>query len=208
MARISHARPPWLKRPERSHRRIVEAGKGDLPSWADVGADILSHLRRVAELMDRWAEELEVEEEDRSRWRAAAFLHDALKEMDADELKIWAGDEWPDPLLHGPACAGRLRGEGVMDEEVLLAIGYHSVGHPSFTLMGDFLYLADFLEPARKDPKRRRARWRDRLPSERETVLLEVAADRLRHLVDTRTPILNTTTEFWNRLIEERIEDS
>lgn len=202
MSSGAFADPLWPARPPPPHPRILEAGKGQLPPWSNVSGKRMAHLRRVAELMDRWAAESQVPEEERFRWRAAAFLHDALKGVDPAELRIWAGPDLPEHLLHGPACAGRLREEGVRDEEVLLAIAYHSIGHPSFTELGEFLYLADFLEPGRRHRRQRRARLRERLPAERVEVLVEVAGLRLTALVDKRVPILHPTIQFWNRLVE------
>lgn len=186
------------------HPLIERAGReGRLPDWAFVDPSRRAHIRRVVELIDHWAEELGVEPEDRVRWCAAARFHDALKGHDPAELRVWANPDLPDPILHGPACAGRLRAVGVDDEPVLLAIGYHSVGHPGFDELGQYLYLADYLEPGRKSRTARRERLRSRLPEAREEVLIEVAALRIGRLLDKRLPILQATRDFWNHLVAE-----
>ena len=199
------AESSWLPRPETNHPIVQAAGTdGQLPRWAYVDPPRLAHIRRVVELMDAWGAALQLDEQDRIRWRAAAELHDALKGYDPPELRAWAGPGLPEPILHGPACADRLRSAGVDDEELLFAISYHSTGHPDLTPMGEYLYLADFLEPGRKLRSTRLPGLRARLPEERTAVLIEVVAMRIRHLLDKRPPVLQATWDFWNRLVGER----
>lgn len=184
------------------HPIIVAAGvTGLLPQWARPGRRRVEHMERVAKLMDGWATELGLPERDRIRWRAAARLHDALKESDPDELRSMIRSDWPDQLLHGPGCAHRLREAGVRDEGVLRAITYHSVGHTDLERVGRFLYLADFLEPGRKRRRVRRERLRSRLPGESESVLREVAGLRIRRVVEAGLPVLTESVEFWNWLV-------
>jgi HD superfamily phosphohydrolase YqeK len=159
----------------------------------------------VVALLDGWGRELELSQDELVRWRAAGHLHDALKSTDPIELRAYVepADQWPDPVLHGLACAARLRLEGVRDESVLTAIAYHSTGHADLDLLGELLYLADYLEPGRKRDSDRAAALRDRLPGDRRAVLQEVAAARIRYLLEQRLPILVTAIEFWNRLARE-----
>lgn len=158
----------------------------------------------MAALLGEWAEALGLPAVEATRWRAAGHLHDALKGADSGTLRRLAGDELAAPLLHGVACAARLREEGVTEEPLLLAIGYHTTGHPRFTRLGEYLYLADFLDPGRRDPDGLRASLRDRLPVEHREVLLEVTARRIGHLLDARLALVSLTVEFWNRLVGER----
>jgi HD superfamily phosphohydrolase YqeK len=159
----------------------------------------------VVALLEGWGRDLGLSEDELVRWRAAGYLHDALKSTDPAELRdyVASADEWPDPVLHGPACAARLRLEGVSDESVLTAIACHSTGHPDLDLLGELLYLADYLEPGRKRDSDRGAALRGRLPADRRAVLQEVAAARIGYLLDRRLPILQTTIEFWNSLALE-----
>lgn len=162
----------------------------------------LRHTERVVALLDQWGRSLGLGGDELVRWRAAGRLHDALKSVDPAELRnlLEPGQDWPDPVLHGPVCAARLRRDGVRDESVLRAIAYHSTGHPDLDLLGELLYLADYLEPGRKRESDRAAALRERLPEGREEVLLDVVAARIGYLLDQRLPILRTTIEFWNRV--------
>lgn len=191
---------------------IVQAAGGSpgrLPPWARIGPGRREHVERVAALLDEWAAELGLSGADRVRWRAAGRLHDALKAADADSLRPLvpgADGPWPDSLLHGPACAARLRAEGVDDESLLAAVAHHSTGHPALDDLGRYLYLADYLEPGRSADPDLCGALRARLPSDRRAVLREVAARRIGGLLERGLPILPTSIEFWNRLVGEARE--
>lgn len=178
------------------------ADRGELPEWAECAPGRRRHVGRVAALLDEWAGDLGLGERDRRRWRAAGVLHDALRDAPEEELRSGEGlPDWPPPLLHAPACAARLRREGVHDRGLLLAVGHHPVGHPDFDRLGDHLYMADYLEPGRAFAEERRAALRGRMPGHREEVLIEVARDRLRHLLDRGAPILEESIRYWNRRV-------
>jgi len=184
------------------HPVIEAAGRrGVLPEWARLGEKRRAHVERVSGLLAEWADELGLPEAEAVRWRAAGRLHDALKDAPASELRAAAGeDDWPDPLLHGPAAAGCLARSGVTDEPFLLAIAYHSVGHPSFDDLGVHLYLADYLEPGRPDAGHRDA-LRARMPGDPEKVLPRVIRRRIERQLATGQTILLPAVGFWNRAV-------
>ena len=160
------------------------------------------HVRRVAALLDDWSVRLELSDVERIRWRAAGLLHDALKDAPIAELRELVGEDgWPDPVLHAPAAAARLAREGVDDRSFLLAVAYHSVGHPSFDDLGVHLYLADYLEPGRPDADHRAA-LRERMPEARAEVLPRVIRRRIEAQLASRYVILPAAIGFWNRAVE------
>jgi HD superfamily phosphohydrolase YqeK len=183
------------------HPVLARAAGGTLPAWAVVHAGRKAHLASVAACLDRWARALGLPDEERARWRAAGYLHDALRDADAAEFGATVAPEWPPALRHGPAVAARLRADGVQDEELLRAVAYHTVGHPEFGMLGRFLYLADFLEPGRPQRADWRAALRARLPEREREVLLEVAAARIGRTLQKGGPLLWETVEFWNRSV-------
>lgn len=183
------------------------AAAGQLPEWARVRPERRAHIARVAALMEQWARALGLPDEERRRWRAAAWLHDALRDADPDELRDQVPPgcrSLPGPLLHGPAAAARLRAEGLRDEALLNAVGYHTLGHPALDAVGRALYLADFLESGRTFLPVWRASLRARMPAAAPAVLRDVAAARLRHLLERGHPIRPETLAFWNALAAER----
>lgn len=184
------------------HPLVDAAGRtGSLPDWAVCRPDRRAHAARVADLLSGWATGLGLGESEIVRWKAAGHLHDALKDARASDLVPLADSSWPGPLLHAPACATRLREDGVRDEEFLLAIAYHSTGHPEFGLLGKFLYMADFLDPGRRFLVSEREELRERLPTGREPVLLAVLRHRITRLLDHGSPVLPASLLLWNQLV-------
>lgn len=151
--------------------------------------------------MDTWA--LALPDKDRLRWRAAAILHDALRDAESASLADWSDLDWPPRLLHGPACAARLRADGVDDDELLEAITFHTVGNPRPAAIPDYLYMADFLEPGRRFLTEKRSALRARLPDDRDAVLREVAAMRIGQRLEHGERLPPQSVEFWNRIIGE-----
>ena len=186
------------------HPRLRDAARGLLPEWARVDEERRAHLERVAELLERWARSRGEPEEDVLRWRAAGFLHDALRDADPAALRNGVGPEfegWPGPLLHGPAAAAGLEADGVADGELLRAVAYHTVGHPDFAALGIALYCADFLDPGRSFREEWRRGLRSRLPEELEGVACEIVAARIRYLLEGGRRIFPSTIAFWNRFV-------
>jgi HD superfamily phosphohydrolase YqeK len=187
------------------HPIVVEAAAGVWPPWVRADAARREHMVRVAELMDRWARVAGVDDDERTRWRALGYLHDALKDEAPETLRgevPAALTELPDPVLHGPAVAARLRGEGVDDEAFLRALAYHTLGHPALDAAGECLFAADFLEPGRTMENEWRAGLRARMPGQRAEVVGEILRARMAYLLERGRPVRPETLAFWNRMAE------
>lgn len=153
-------------------------------------------------LADAWAHAMAVPLAERERWLRAAFLHDALRDAPAALLTELAPELAHVPKLqHGPAAAAFAEREGERDRGVLDAVRYHSVGYAGWDDAGRMLYLADYLEPGRRFRAPERRAMADRVPREPARVLLEVARERLRWVVDAGRPIFPETAGFWNALV-------
>ena len=183
------------------HPVLRRAAEGVWPEWAAVGAPRRRHIASVAACLDRWAAALGSPETERARWRAAGYLHDALRDADPAGFDPDVAPDWPPALRHGPAAAARLRADGVRDDELLLAVGHHTTGHVEFGTLGRFLYLADYLEPGRAFRPDWRAALRARLPGAMPAVLREVAGARIERTLHRGDPLLRETVDFWNRLV-------
>lgn len=187
---------------------VLEAAAASrLPEWARAGEARRAHIARVADLMDRWSADLGLSAADCARWRAAAWLHDALREAPADELRPLAGPEFdglPGKLLHGPAVAARLRSEGVSDEPLLCAVAWHTLGDAGFDTLGRALYAADFLEPGRSFRPVWRAVLRARMPHALDDVVRAIVSARIQHLLDAGHRIHPRTLGFWNALAQDQ----
>jgi 2-amino-4-hydroxy-6-hydroxymethyldihydropteridine diphosphokinase len=186
---------------------VRAAAAGQLPEWAEVTESRRQHISRVAGLLANWAESLRLAPDERLRWAAAGWLHDALRDAPPERLRSALPDsfrDFPGKLLHGPATAERLKDE--LDPSLLNAIRYHTTGHPLLDRVGRALYLADFLEPGREFEREWRGQLRDRMPADLDAVLIEVVASRVRGMVDDRRPLRPETAAFWSALVAERDE--
>lgn len=187
------------------HPIIDRAAEGELPDWSHVSPWRRGHMGRVAELLVAWGDELQLPEHERRRWAALGYLHDALREVEPEELRPHvppAFSQLPGLLLHGPAAAERLRIEGVEDGEFLNAVAFHTLGSPGLRLMGRALYAADFLEPGRDLLNEWRATLRARMPTGLEEVVRDVLGARIAHLVDRSSTLRPETVAFWNSLAD------
>ncbi len=186
------------------HPILLAAADGELPSWAKATPFRRQHMARVADLMGAWSTAFELGPADTIRWRAAGMLHDALRDADpttlAGFLAAEAGD-LPAPLHHGPAAASRLRADGVRDEPLLLAVGWHSTGHPDLDGLGRALYLADYLEPGRRHDPAVAAVRRSEVPADMHGSLQATVAERIGYVLDARHPLLDPAVRFWNSLV-------
>src|SRR5262245_13727675 len=182
---------------------IARCAAGELPTWACVSPTRLAHIERVAELLTSWAETIAPEHV--GLWRAAAWLHDALRDADPATLRESVDPgfrEWPVALLHGPVAATRVREEQPDAPVSLLnAVAYHTVGSSRLDMLGRALYLADFLEPGRQFSPVWRAMLRARMPTAFDSVLEEVARARIAHILNVGSTLRPETIEFWNAIV-------
>lgn len=181
---------------------VRAAARGQLPEWARASEKRRAHIGRVATLLGEWADALGLPEAERTRWLAAGWLHDVLRECPPDELRPLvppAFRELPGKLLHGPAAAERLAGDA--DPELLDAIRYHTLGSARFGTLGRALYLADFLEPGRRFEPEWTAAMRARMPHEMDAVMREVVRARVQHVTESGS-ILHPETQALHEQVE------
>ena len=196
---LNGQRSYWMK----PHPIVAAAARGELPSWAEVSKGRRRHIERVGALLDEWADEAGLSESDRTRWKAAGWLHDSLKDGSGRALREIVEPslrQLPTPMLHGPAAAELLRREGVEDQGLLLAVAYHTLGHPDLGRVGFALYAADYLEPGRRIRKRWRAKLRERMPADLERVVQKILHSRITFLLKKGRPLHPATVGFWNRM--------
>lgn len=175
-----------------------------LPSWAQVSARRLEHIRRVAGLMEQWAAARGLDAGERARWLRAAWLHDALRDAPEAELRALAPEAGgPVELLHGPAAAARAAATGETDPGVLSAVRWHSLGSAQWDAAGRALYCADFLEPGRSFDPEGRAALAARFAEDPDAVLRAVAGRRLAWMISSGWRIPESTWRFWNHLSDD-----
>jgi len=187
------------------HPVVEAAGNGVLPSWTRARPARVEHMARVAALLRKWARARGEADQEVTRWMAAGYLHDALRDEDHDALRSQVDPTFtslPGKVLHGPGVAAQLRGEGVADEEFLHALSYHTLGSGEFETLGWALYAADFLEPGRTLRDEWRGKLRARASKNLKAVVTEVLSARIGYLVEKGRPLRPETIAFWNRMSE------
>lgn len=161
-----------------------------LPYWAQATPRRRAHIERVVGLLQSWADQMQVTDAERDRWVRAAWLHDALRDAPLG-----------DPIAHGPVAADRAAADGERDRGVLDAVRYHTIGSAEWDDVGRMLYLADFLEPGRATDPADRSDLAQRVPTERDAILQEVARRRIEWMLRSGWVVPPETVAFWNRLV-------
>jgi 2-amino-4-hydroxy-6-hydroxymethyldihydropteridine diphosphokinase len=173
-----------------------------LPAWARVSERRLAHIERVTALLDQWATELGLPDDEARAWHDVGVWHDALRDADEHELRSWAGDApWPLSVLHGPAAAGRLIHDGEARRDVLEAIRWHTLGNPAWVRTGRALYMADFLEPGRPFARAERAFLAKHLRQDFDGVFRQVVQLRLEWTLREGKPLFPETAALWNQVL-------
>ncbi len=170
-----------------------------------VGIGRRKHMTRVAELLGAWAEKRGESAREQARWIAAGYLHDAVRDADPEILRTQVDPpfrQYPGKVLHGPAAAHRLRDDGVVDEDLLQAITFLTLGSPEFGPLGMALFAADFLEPGRRLEDDWRTQLRNRAPGDLNGVVREILEARIGYLLSRGRPLRRETVAFWNQMTE------
>lgn len=117
------------------------------------------HILRVVEAAEWIAKRLDY---DIDKAKLAAFFHDVGKIKDKNlyqskliEYTITLDEtmEKSIDLAHGLLGAEIARSEfGVLDEDILNAIRYHTIARKEMTTLDKIVYLADYIEEGRKHP--------------------------------------------------------
>lgn len=122
----------------------------------------------------------------------AGLMHDICKEAPYEEQKrmVLAGDFAPDAaelhtkkLWHGIAGAYFLQTEfGIDDQDVLMAVRFHTVGRAGMSLLEEIVYMADMISEERdyKGVNRMRRLAHENLQAAMQEALREAAASVLK----------------------------
>lgn len=171
----------------------------ELPPWAMVGEKRRAHIGRVVQLLQQWAITLQLPEDEASRWIAAGWLHDALRDAPEEMLRALSGDgSRPLPLLHGPAAAVRAEQDGERRQDVLDAIRYHTTGYTGWNRTGKALFMADFLEPGRWFLGAERAYLAGHVTGDFDGTFRQVLKLRLEWTLSQGGELFPETVALWN----------
>lgn len=171
----------------------------DLPPWACLTEQRRGHVARVAELMERWSNELGIGTDDAHAWRDAALWHDALRDAPEKMLRaLVPRADFTSEMLHGPAAAVQLERDGETRTELLDAIRWHTVGSANWGRLGRALFMADFLEPGRRFARGDRAFLAKHVAKDFDGVFRQVVSMRLQHALREGHWLFPETVTLWN----------
>ena len=144
-----------------SSNRPVHGQRGRIPR-RDPGEGVAGryqHSRNVAKAALKLAERNGA---DLEKAYVCGLLHDVEKNAPKEEQKRYMkqlGETLPQyvfdnpKLWHAPAGAAYVRDElGIVDEEMIHAIKYHTTGRPGMTVLERIIYVADFISDERDYP--------------------------------------------------------
>ncbi|MCR5031677.1 MAG: bis(5'-nucleosyl)-tetraphosphatase (symmetrical) YqeK [Lachnospiraceae bacterium] len=151
--------------------------------------------------------------EDSEKAKLAGFLHDCAKCI-PDNKKISlckkAGfliseTELQNPsLLHGKAGSILAKDKyGIDDPDILNAIIYHTTGRPGMSLLEKIIFVADYVEPGRKDhPGMHLDEVRTLAMTDLDQAVIRILGDTLRYLEGSSKPIDETTQKTYDHYIQ------
>lgn len=178
---------------------MSDADSIELPPWARVAERRRAHIARVTALLERWADALTLDDEERRAWRDAGRWHDALRDAPVEELRALArGAPLPVELLHGPAAAECLAERGEQRQDVLEAIRWHTIGSARWGRTGRALYMADYLEPGRPFSRADRGYLANHAPLDFDGTFRQVVRHRLEWVLREGHELYPTAVELWN----------
>jgi HD superfamily phosphohydrolase YqeK len=171
----------------------------ELPQWACVNEKRRAHIERVTTLLERWASELRVGDDEARSWRDAGMLHDALRDATEERLRgLVPRADFITEMLHGPAAAVMLEREGEQRAELLDAVRWHTVGSASWGRLGRALFMADFLEPGRNFARADRAYLATHVAADFDATFRQVVRMRIDHALREGHTLFPETVALWN----------
>ena len=171
----------------------------DLPSWACATEKRRAHIERVTALLEKWATELGVSDEEARSWRDAGLLHDALRDETEDRLRaLVPRADFATEMLHGPAAAEMLERQGETRRAMLEAVRWHTVGSAEWGRLGRALFMADFLEPGRNFARADRAYLAAHVAGDFDATFRQVLRMRIDHALREGHTLFPETVALWN----------
>ncbi|MDO4939976.1 MAG: bis(5'-nucleosyl)-tetraphosphatase (symmetrical) YqeK [Lachnospiraceae bacterium] len=138
----------------------------------------------------------------------AGLLHDCAKEYTTEELRKMAGDDYVSEKTLHAVCAPIVAEEkyGIKDQEILSAVRWHTTGKANMALLDKIIFVADFIEPARKMitilPDIRRLAFEDLTYS-----VYKISKETIPYILMMKLPMDKNTVECYEWLKENGIHD-
>lgn len=141
----------------------------------------------------------------------AALCHDYAKELPDQEMReLIITEQLEEDLLdygsniwHGPCAAEIVKKEfQLLDEDILNAIRYHTIGRSKMSLLEQVIYVADFIEPGRNFPGVDKAR--DLAEKDLQKAVTYETQQTLMHLIETKKKIYPKAVATFNEWVANK----
>ena len=144
--------------------------------------------------------------------KIAGLLHDICKEMPDNELQYLLSladknisdlfENCTIKLYHGPAGAEYLKREfGILDEDILNAVRYHTVGRKNMTLPEKIVFVADYISIER--PYSDIFKMRELALKDIDKVVLHKCSLEIKKCIDKKSKIHTNTFETYNFIVNK-----
>lgn len=169
-----------------------------------------SRYKHVLRVRDKAIELAKIFNADINKVELASYFHDFAKNFTNEEALNIINNKYShvfknsfkiNQILHGFAAADYIKENfNILDEEILDAIRYHTIGRENMTLIDKIVYLADAIEDAREYPGVNEIRKISKIDLD-EAILMELNL-KIKHLIDKGVLIHPNTILFRNSLIK------
>lgn len=141
----------------------------------------------------------------------AALCHDYAKELPDQEMReLIITEQLEEDLLdygsniwHGPCAAEIVKKEfQLLDEDILNAIRYHTIGRSKMSLLEQVIYVADFIEPGRNFPGVDKARAL--AENDLQKAVTYETQQTLMHLIETKKKIYPKAVATFNEWVANK----
>lgn len=169
------------------------------------------HCLRVAQMAEELARKHNLNTQ---KAYIAGLLHDIAREKDEDELREiieknniqLREDEQRCPGIWHAFAGGIVAKEeyGIMDDEILEAIQFHSMGDKNMGKIAEIVYIADIIEPERNgldDKKHNLQHIREMAQINIKKALFMGVSFRIQMSLQRNTIILSRGVDLWNKLV-------
>lgn len=183
-------------------------------SLLKVPAGLAEHVIRVLEEALRLAE---IHRVDREAVKIAVLGHDLLRAHSNERLlhiaseqdyQLADADRMEPILLHGPLAVPILREQyKVLDADVLGAVAYHTTAHAGMTQLQKLLFVADKIEPGKRDSHAEVDRIAELAERDLDAAMLAYLDYHVAHALESGWPLHPNTVAARNELLSERRRD-
>lgn len=172
----------------------------------NLSEDTFAHSLSVEKTAIKMARVFHMDEE---KAALAGLIHDCAKSMSQEQLILCVNKYQIDEqgeykaypyLLHGPVGAAIAKEKlGIYDDEILMAVKYHTTGRANMQPLEKLIYLADMVEPLREESEIEKVRELSFISLDR--AIMEGLRQSIQYVMVTGRKLHPLSIEAWNDIV-------